>query len=355
VLRRRCISSGSRSLAVPTVAADFPPEVDRVGGEEQQAEPRLDREGHQAQGDLDDEDRQEPPLVPGQPPGVAQVVTGHRSGAARVRHAGGHPGLRPRPAAGQQHHPGDPVRDRGQSQRAAHRGAHADVLLLRAVPEHDSHEGDHAFRQRGAEGREDGADREPSDVEPLAQPFHGVDEPLAGQVDHRRAGDEKHEMDHGTGYPLRVTRGMPDLLWSREASTPQATHTSPTSRRSRPPRTGTRPPGARRAPACRRPARDYSPSTAQHSPQQRTRFGTKPRHPDVVQGIREDDLIDPSAAAVACGRPALTNKPAKSVSRPSMCSAAFCCCSPPPWHRWPARTPRGHAATRPRAAPRRGR
>jgi hypothetical protein len=41
-------------------AADFAPEVDAVGGEEQQTQPRLDREGHQAESYFDHENRHKP-------------------------------------------------------------------------------------------------------------------------------------------------------------------------------------------------------------------------------------------------------------------------------------------------------
>jgi len=45
--------------------AHLAPEVDAVGGEEQQAEARLEGEGDEAESDLEDEDGEEPALVAG--------------------------------------------------------------------------------------------------------------------------------------------------------------------------------------------------------------------------------------------------------------------------------------------------
>jgi hypothetical protein len=52
-----------RVVVAAGAAADFAPEVDAIGGEEQQSQPRFDREGHQAESDFDHENRHKPALV----------------------------------------------------------------------------------------------------------------------------------------------------------------------------------------------------------------------------------------------------------------------------------------------------
>jgi hypothetical protein len=64
-------------------------------------------------------------------------------------------------------------------------------LLAWSCTEHDGDERDDAFRQCYAERGQDRAHREGTQVQALAEPFHSVDEPLAGQVDHGRADDQQ--------------------------------------------------------------------------------------------------------------------------------------------------------------------
>jgi hypothetical protein len=73
---------------MPATAANLPPEVDGVGGEEQQSESRLDRERDQAEGDLHHEDRQEPALIAGQPGQVSDVASGREGRLGRRLGAG---------------------------------------------------------------------------------------------------------------------------------------------------------------------------------------------------------------------------------------------------------------------------
>jgi hypothetical protein len=62
--------------------------------------------------------------------------------------------------------------------------------LLLTGAEDDCHKGDDTFGQRGSERGENRSDGHRPDFQSLAQPLHGVDEPLAGEVDHRCTGDE---------------------------------------------------------------------------------------------------------------------------------------------------------------------
>lgn len=194
-------------------AADLAPEVHGVGGEERQAEGGFEGEGHEAEGDLDDEDRQEPLLVLGEPLHVLGLADGLPAGRLR-RIAGGHAGVgQDRHAFAvpldQEHAAGHAVGDGGQGEGAAHRRPDTDVLRFGGVAGGHRDQGDHGFGQCGAEGGQDRADRHLPHVQALTEPFDRVDEPLAREVDRHRTHDEQDEMDHGSG-PSFPHRGLED-------------------------------------------------------------------------------------------------------------------------------------------------
>ncbi len=159
-------------ILVPHLA----PQIHGVGQQEGDTQQRLDGEGDQAQRDLEDEDHQEPGLVAPQ----TLAIEGEDGGAGA-------------PAAGEDAQPDHGIGDGGQHQRAAERGADADILGRRVMAEGHRHQGDHALRQGGAEGGEDRADRGLADAGLAPDPFHAVDEIFAGDID--RAGGEEQEGD----------------------------------------------------------------------------------------------------------------------------------------------------------------
>src|SRR5271163_94787 len=134
-------------------AADFAPEVDAVGGEEQQTQPRLDRKRHQAEGYFDHEHRHKPSLVFDQARCVGRIgqrgvgrvtvlVDGALDEACRAHSDEDH--LAPVVAAAQQQHSaGHPVGDGRQDQGAAHGCADTDVADLGGGPGGDGDEGDY--------------------------------------------------------------------------------------------------------------------------------------------------------------------------------------------------------------------
>jgi hypothetical protein len=112
------------TAGVVTVGAHLAPEVHAVRGEEQQPQPGLDSECDEAEGDLDSEDDEEPPLILRQPLGVdvaqaaAPQIVRH-VGAAAGQHGGSGPGLGA--FAEQKHAAGDAIGDRPDHQRPAQR------------------------------------------------------------------------------------------------------------------------------------------------------------------------------------------------------------------------------------------
>ena len=140
-------------------AADFAPEVDAVGGEEQQTQPRLDRKRHQAESHFDHEHRDKPALVFDQARCVGAI--GQDRSAVVVALAGGEiaacrpdsggdqfvgAGVGVGAAAQQQHGTGHPVGDGGEDQRAAHGCADTDVADLGGGAGRDGDEGHHRLR-----------------------------------------------------------------------------------------------------------------------------------------------------------------------------------------------------------------
>jgi len=109
----------------------------------------------------------------------------------------------------QQHDAHHGVGDGADHERAAECGADADVTPLGATEQHGD-QGDHTLRQGRAGGGQDGADRQRSDLQPDSKPLHGVDEPLAGEVDHHGAAEQQSHVDHG-GVPS-ADRGRERLL-----------------------------------------------------------------------------------------------------------------------------------------------
>src|SRR3954471_23004804 len=122
--------------------AYFSPGVSRVSREKQPAEPGLEGEGNKPQGNLADENQQEPALIPAQ--SLPIDVDGH-VGRLTSRE--------------KQHDADNGVSNGGQDKRATQGRANTNVLRFRAGPEHDSDEGNDTLRKGSAKSRQHRADR----------------------------------------------------------------------------------------------------------------------------------------------------------------------------------------------------
>ena len=150
-------------------ALELAPEIESIGAQEQQAEPRLIGESDEAEVDLGGEDGEEPGLVAAQ----AAMIDLHPAGRATAEAWG----------MAQQCQADERIGQGRQHQRAAKRRSDADLALGVSLAEGRCHQGDDALGQRRSEGGEHRSRRCLAQGEATADPFDAVHEELAGDID----------------------------------------------------------------------------------------------------------------------------------------------------------------------------
>ncbi|MNZ65821.1 hypothetical protein D3C78_840220 [compost metagenome] len=142
------------------------PHIDQINQHEQRGQPGFAGEGHHAEGHRHQEDAGEPGLIPAN---LAlylaiydPVFTAH---------------------AQQQGHADGGIAYGGEHQGATEGGAYPNLLLGGGIPHQQRGQGNYAFGQGSAEGRQQGAGGTLGELEVMAGPFDTVDEIFAGQVD----------------------------------------------------------------------------------------------------------------------------------------------------------------------------
>src|ERR1700723_542980 len=183
--------------------AQLAQQIHGIGQQEYRAQPRLVIEYEQAERDLDDENRQEPCLIPPQFLRIAlDVMRGAPEPPMAPQHRAAHDGI----GNGGEHH------------RATQGGADADVLLGGIAAEDYGHEGHGALRQRRAESRQEGTRGRFPDAQFAAQPFDSIDEKFAREINRGGGADEQQSCEHEVQKYTIGSTGQP-TQWQPRGNT----------------------------------------------------------------------------------------------------------------------------------------